>query len=212
MKAIEKTIASTKAIIASMNPKKEALKEASEKVNEQVESLKPTSKNENYRKTQEAILAASKQRLENYAHKSEKQEIDYRDLTVEITHAKYNASLLELDAKTVQYVIRKEVDLASAVNKSREYKKRLKSFLTACAHKDATKLDKALNALQTSMKTSKKMTYSKADIQRIMEHKTATQAGYFCTFGKELKMLSELDKETVQVNKESEFYKDFIAI
>jgi len=212
MKNFSKTIEAAKSIVSAMNPKKEALKDESAKVTEKVEALKAKSKNDAHKQVEQRIIDASKQRLENYAHKSEKQEIDYRDLTVEVTHAKYNAALLELDAKTVQYIIRREVDLASAVNKSREYKKRIKCFLTACAHKDASKLDKALNALQTSMKTNSKTTYSKADIQRIMDHKTATQAGYFCTFGKELKMLSALDKDTVQINKESDLYKDFIAI
>ena len=92
-----------KTVVAAANPYKEKLETNATELKEKFSTYKVESKNEKIKTTKESILSAANKRLENYEHKKQKQEIDYKDLSVEITHAKYNASLLELDAKTMQY-------------------------------------------------------------------------------------------------------------
>ena len=203
-----------KTVIASVNPKKEALDSNAKQLAEKFSTLKVESKNEQIQATKESILFAANQRLDNYNHKKDKQEIDYTDLSVEVTHAKYNASLLELDSRTMQYTLKRSIDLANAVTQSREYKKRLKAFLTACAHKDSAKLDKALLALQQALKAKECDEITIDQVQRIMSHSTATQASYFKKFAHELGVVtaSRSNALPMTVNKDNEIYKDFIAL
>ncbi|BBI61710.1 hypothetical protein HSBAA_30160 [Vreelandella sulfidaeris] len=55
--------------------------------------------------------------------------------------------------------------------------------LTAIAHKDASKLDKALASLQTALKTYDKDEITVDQVARIMQHSTTTQANYFKSLG-----------------------------
>ncbi|MGY2462265.1 hypothetical protein [Vreelandella sulfidaeris] len=203
-----------KSVVAIINPKKEALQTNAKQLSEKLASVKIESKNETIKATKDNILLAANSRLANFEHKREKQEIDYKDLSVEVTHAKYNASLLELDTKAMQYVIKREINFSDAVNQSREYKKRIKMTLTAIAHKDASKLDKALASLQTALKTYDKDEITVDQVARIMQHSTTTQANYFKKFGAELGMVSASRSNQVPMtlNKESAIYKDFIAL
>lgn len=203
-----------KNVVKFANPKKEALVTSHSELKSKFSEMKVDSKNEQIKATKEAILSAANKRLENFEHKQAKEDIDYRDLSVEITHAKYNASLLELDAKTMQYTVKKNINLSDAVNQSREYKKRLKAFLTACAHRDASKLDKALAALQQALKAQQRDAITVEEVQRIMQHSTATQANYFKKFAHELGVVtaSRSNQLPMTINKENEVYKDFIAL
>lgn len=203
-----------KNVVKFANPKKEALVTSHSELKSKFSELKVESKNETIKATKEAILNAANKRLENFEHKQAKEDIDYRDLSVEITHAKYNASLLELDAKTMQYTVKKNINLSDAVNQSREYKKRLKAFLTACAHRDASKLDKALAALQQALKAQQRDAITVEEVQRIMQHSTATQANYFKKFAHELGVVtaSRSNQVPMIINSDNEVYKDFIAL
>ncbi|MFP3343899.1 hypothetical protein R0J87_15475 [Halomonas sp. SIMBA_159] len=203
-----------KTVIASANPKKEALDSNAKQLAEKFSTLKVESKNPEIKQLKETIFNAATLRLDNYNFKKEKQEIEYTDLTVEVTHAKYNASLLELDTKTMQYTLKRSIDLASAVNQSREYKKRLKSMLTACAHRDASKLDKALLALQQALKAKEYSELSVEQIQKIMEHSTATQANYFKKFAHELGVVTASRSNAIPmiINKDNDVYKDFVSL
>jgi len=203
-----------KTVVAAANPYKEKLETNATELKEKFSTYKVESKNEKIKTTKESILSAANKRLENYEHKKQKQEIDYKDLSVEITHAKYNASLLELDAKTMQYTLRRDIDLTDAVNQSREFKKRLRMFLTACAHKDSDKLDKALAALQQHIKRTDPQALTVGEIQKIMNHATPTQANYFKRFAHILGVVkaSRSNAVPMEVNKESAIYQDFKAL
>lgn len=207
-------IKNAKEIVSKLNPKKEALETSASELKEKFGTMKVDSKNEQIKATKESILSAANKRLENYEHKKQKHEIDYRDLSVEITHAKYNASLLELDSKTMQYTIKREIDLSDAVNKSREYKKRLRMFLTACAHRDASKLDKALAALQAHCKQANPQALTVEQVQRIMQHSTATQASYFKNFAHALGVVKAQRSNVapMEVISDSAIYQDFKAL
>ena len=209
-----KITSNDRAVAANSNEKKVSLSERFNLVKTRVAGLSVTSKTASIKETQGAIIAASKQRIENYEAKAQRNETDYRELTVEVTHAKYNASLLDLDAKAVKYTIDKKINLASAVNESREYKKRLKSFLEACANNDASKLDKALAKLQTHLKTSKASTLTVDQVASIMEHSTTTQASYFKKFGTILGVVSSERSNQVPMtlNRDNEVFKDFVSL
>lgn len=203
-----------KTVVADANPKQDALVARYQHEEARIADLKVTAKTAANKKTQEAIIQAAKQRLENYSHKKAKEGIEYRDLTVELTHAKYNASLLDLDEKTMKYAADKGVDLSAAVHESREYKKRLKAFLTAVAHKDAAKLDKALVALQTHMKAKKPKIMFIDEVQKAMGHSTSTQANYFKKFGHLLGVVTAARSNQVpmEVNLDNDVTKDFLAL
>ena len=209
-----KITANDRAVAANSNEKKVSLSERFNVVKTHVSKLSASSKQAKVKETQNAIIDASKKRIENYEAKAQRNETDYRELTVEVTHAKYNASLLDLDAKAVKYTIDKNINLASAVNESREYKKRLKSFLEACANSDASKLDKALAKLQTHLKTSDAKTISVQQVATIMEHSTTTQASYFKKFGTILGVVSSERSNQVPmtINRDNEVFKDFVSL
>jgi len=209
-----KITANDRTIATNSNEKKVSLSEKFNLVKTHVSSLAITSKQTKIKETQSAIIDASKKRVENYEAKAQRNETDYRELTVEVTHAKYNASLLDLDAKAMKYTIDKNINLASAVNESREYKKRLKSFLEACANNDASKLDKALAKLQAHMKASSASAITVAQVATIMEHSTTTQASYFKKFATILGVVSSerSNQSPMTINKESDVYKDFVSL
>lgn len=203
-----------KTVVANANPRRERIFEDAEQQKARLDALKTESKNEKIQEAKIAIKNAAQQRLENFEHKRQQEEIDDRDLSVEVTHAKYNASLLELDTQTMRYVLKREINLADAVNKSREYKKRLRHFLTACAHKDASKLDKALALLQTHMKSTQCASLSVPEIQGIMQHATPTQASYFKNFAHAIGVVTaqRSNSAPMEVNKDNEVYQDFVSL
>lgn len=211
MKDLIAQVAQTK---TQNDPKKAHLETRYSHEHARIATLEPTAKLKRDQQTQESIIAAAKQRLENYDHKKSKVGIEYRDLTVELTHAKYNASLLELDAETMKYAADKKIDLTAAVNESREYKKRLKAFLTACAKKDASQLDKALIALQGHMKNAKPKIMSVGEVQKVMGHATATQANYFKKFANLLGVVTAGRSNAIpmEVHLDNEITQDFLSL
>lgn len=215
MKDLVQAAKTVKQTLAQDNPRtKEGLEVRFTQEFERIEALKPTAKTKRDQEIQGAIISAAKQRLENYTHKKNKEGIDYRDLTVELTHARYNASLLDLDARTMKYAAEHKIDLTEAVSQSREYKKRLKAFLTACAHKDATKLDKALVSLQAHMKAKRPEAMMVSEVQKVMNHATPTQANYFKRFAHLLGVVtaSRSNQVPMEVHLENEITKDFLSL
>lgn len=211
MKDLVKQVAT---IAAQNDPKKAALETRYSHEHARIVELKPTAKSKRDQEIQGSIIAAAQKRLENYEHKKAKQGIEYRDLTVELTHAKYNASLLELDAETMKYAAAKNVDLSDAVNQSREYKKRLKAFLTACAKKDATQLDKAMISLQAHLQARRPTMLTVSEVQKIMGHSTATQANYFKRFAHLLGVVTASRSNAIpmEVHLDNEITKDFLSL
>ena len=209
-----KITANDRAVASNANEKKVTLAERFNLVKTRVSGLSVTSKSASVKETQGAIIAASKQRIANYEAKAQRNETDYRELTVEVTHAKYNAQLLDLDAAAVKYTIDKKINLAGAVNESREYKKRLKSFLEACASKDASKLDKALAKLQAHLKTTKASMITVDQVATIMEHSTTTQASYFKKFGHLVGVVTaeRSNQVPMTINRDNEVFKDFVSL
>lgn len=203
-----------KTVAVNADPKKAGLVTRYQHEEARIAELKVTAKAADHKKTQESIIAAAKQRLENYAHKSAKEGIEYTDLTVELTHAHWNASLLDLDAKTMKYAADRGINLSAATGESREYKKRLKMFLTAVAYKDATKLDKAMIALQAHMNAVKPKEMTVSQVQKIMGHATPTQASYFKKFGHLLGVVSATRSNQVPmtVNHDSPVTQDFLSL
>lgn len=203
-----------KTVAQNADPKKAALTTRYQHEEARIANFKPDAKANAHKQTQEAIAQAAKQRLDAFQKKSAISGIEYRDLTVELTHAHYNASLLDLDAKTMKYAAEKKIDLTAAVHESREYKKRLKAFLTAVAHKDAAKLDKALASLQSHMKATKPKFLSVGEIQKVMGHSTATQANYFKKFGHLLGVVtaSRSNQIPMDVNLDHSVTQDFLAL
>lgn len=215
MKDLIQTAKTIKTIVAQDNPRsKEGLEMRYSHESARIAELKPTAKTAAHKQTQEAIIAAAKQRLDNYEHKKAKGGIEYRDLTVELTHAHYNASLLDLDAKTMKYAADKHIDLTDAVNQSREYKKRLKAFLTACAHHDSTQLDKAMIALQAHLKATKPTQLTVDQVQKLMGHSTPTQANYFKRFAHLLGVVtaSRSNQIPMDVNLDNAVTQDFLSL
>lgn len=196
------------------DPKKAGLETRYSHEHARIASLEPTAKSKRDQEVQGTIIAAAKKRLDNYEHKKAIDGIEYRDLTVELTHAKYNASLLDLDAETMKYAAAKKVDLSAAVNESREYKKRLKAFLTACAKKDAGQLDKALASLQGHMKNARPELLTVGEVQKVMGHATGTQANYFKKFAHLLGVVSASRSNAIpmEVHLDNEITQDFLSL
>jgi len=96
------------------------------------------------------------------------------------THERYNEALSSMSDKALALLTKYKVDANALASQSRELKKRSIAILEAIAHSQRVK-DNALDALLQRIAAKREASLTIAQIQREMQHKTDTQAGYFKT-------------------------------
>lgn len=97
------------------------------------------------------------------------------------THETYNAALAEMSDKALALLHAHKLDAQALAAQSRECKKRSIAMLEAVAHSTRVR-DKALDALLQRLAAKSDASLTISQIQREMQHETATQASYFKTF------------------------------
>lgn len=145
---------------------------------------------------------------ENDADKIENKKVMQRAAT----HERYNEALAGMSEKALQQAVKYKVDAQAIANQSRELKKRSIAILEALATESRCN-DRALDAIlqRLAAKRDDKLTVSQ--IQREMQHKTNTQAGYFktCAVFYNIASYSKAD-QTVVFNYDSAMMKALLAI
>lgn len=122
----------------------------------------------------EALM--KKEQAQNDEEKREFKKLEQRAAT----HEKYNVLLSDMSEKALQLAVKLKIDAQALAAQSRELKKRSIAILEAIANSQRV-TDKALDAVLQRLAAKSDKTLTIAQIQREMQHSTATQASYFKT-------------------------------
>lgn len=141
---------------------------------------------------------------EKKAHKDTMQE--------NATHAKYCDILAKQSDEVIALLIAQQVDAEALANASRELKKRAVFMLQALVSKRKVD-DRAFDSVLLRLAAKRDAKLSIAQIQREMQHSTATQANYFKTFCEFFKFAtySKSEKE-VTFNYDSFFLAELVKV
>lgn len=126
-----------------------------------------------------AIRNELEERL-NAAQNDEEREEIKRAFMRANTHTRYNEFLRDMSEKALSTMMKLKVDAKALTEQSRELKKRSIKILEALAHNQRVD-DRALDSVLQRLAAKRDSSLTIAQIQREMQHETATQAQYFKT-------------------------------
>ncbi len=91
------------------------------------------------------------------------------------------AKCAKMSDSAINVLIEQKIDAQAMTEQSREFMKRAVFMFEALALKSAVS-ERAFDAVLQRLASKRDAALSKAQLQREMQHKTTTQASYFCTF------------------------------
>lgn len=118
----------------------------------------------------------------------------------------------KMSDNAVQVLIDQKIDAQAMTEQSREFMKRAVFMFEALALKSAVD-ERAFDALLQRLASKRDAALSKVQIQREMQHKTTTQAGYFCTFAEFFKF-AQFNKasEKLEFNYDAHYLSELLKI
>lgn len=158
-----------------------------------------------------AVSAEAKSKLE-VATSAEEQKAHKDTMQENATHAKYCDSIAKQSDEVLALLIAQKVDCEALANASRELKKRAVFMLQALVSARPVD-DRAFDSVLLRIASKRDGKLSIAQIQREMQHSTATQANYFKTFCEFFKFAtySKSEKE-VTFNYDAFFLSELVKV
>lgn len=126
-----------------------------------------------------ALEAENKLKSDELSAEEQKALKDTRDENN--THAKYCAIIAKQSDEVFKVLLSQKVNLQALALSSRELKKRAVFMLQALVSKRAVD-DRAFDSVMLRLASKREASLTIEQLQREMQHKTATQASYFKTF------------------------------
>lgn len=162
----------------------------------------------------DAAIAEEEKSASAFSKYEQTEDTDFkREAQRSATHARFNSKLAELSEKALSVCYQFKIDASALVAQSRELKKRLISAVEAIAASDKSKLDKALAAILAYIVASEKESAAITEIQRAMNHSTATQANYFKNFCLFLNIASyDKSAKVIKFDTDHKLFKQLVAL
>lgn len=160
---------------------------------------------------EQAVKLQAEEKMTQAQNEDEKREHEKLYMRAR-THERYNSALSNMSDKALQALIKLKVSESELAAQSRELKKRSIAILEAVAHAQRVD-DRALDAVLQRLAAKRESKLSIAQIQREMQHQTATQASYFktCALFYNFATYNKTDKEVV-FNYDSQVLKQLLSI